>query len=546
MNSLNLNNSLSFSYSFIKRDKELSDLIFESERSIISKKKKINENEKIEDLVPIFFKSYFAIKEGIDQKGIFEMYKASEKRKIITNFSLYKASDGVKHFLYDTQIENNWRVKRINPLIKSSVINQESEHSIFRDILIRIKNLPYNRNYDLTKFGYFQIFENINEISSQNLNDLITKKDKIIIENLEVIKNELDYSHLQKPIKPKEKLKIKVSKEKEKVIIPNYNINPKAHINKIIGNEEVIEELRSAFIRVCAFDKQKESNPFSYNGYSFKDAFLLLGEPGVGKNYTVDALCNYYNQHELLKNKKIHFTDIGNGIKDTYKDGSTIKFTKFIEEIRNSNDIYINIFDEADGIFPTNQYGKLEPEAQKILRDLKTVINQNSKGNSLYIFMTNHPKEFESALIDRFIPLQVKGPKTQLDFAKLLKQELGRFNYNPNSNQMISDDDLFKLGTEIYNKKRKYAKKEKSEEKINYDNSDYIPISGRFAANIVKPFIEGDNKKIIQNEELIFKSSFNEVYNQIPLMNKQITMESLEKSLKNELNRRLCVNQEYV
>jgi len=171
---------------------------------------------------------------------------------------------------------------------------------------------------------------------------------------------------------------------------------------------------------------------------------------------------------------------------------------------------YINIIDEADGIFTTNENAERSEESTKLLSEMKKAINTADKGNSLFIFLTNYAEKFEAALKQRFTLIEMQGPVTPEDFAKLLKQEL-------NGRNELKDSTIYDLGKKIHNYKK--------------EMEATIPITGRDVKKITSQFVSGDDKILIHNEQTIRSSTYEQMKAIIPQLAPKLTYQTLSDAI---------------
>jgi hypothetical protein len=371
-------------------------------------------------------------------------------------------------------------------------------------------------NASVLKYNYFSFFDKVREMSKNFVKTHVHPETLKSLNQISIYKTGLSFGEIAPPQQNKE-----FAKETETNKAPSGNIEnlpaellpyepqSRPSVGNVVGNKESINTLSAAIIRVLCYDPQLKKNPFLMNGNSFKDAFLVYGDPGVGKNFTVDAILNYYKAVAERHCKEVEFIDLSQGIHSMYRDRSAQVFERYVSLENEGDKVYINVIDEADGVFTVNEHGEMCEESKKLLREMKKAINNSDKGNALYLFMTNYAERFEAALKQRFSPLEMKGPKNQDDFARLLQIELG-----PCAGD-LSQEELGKLGTLIYKYKVKLnGNGKKKEEVLDYD--PMAPITGRNVHKIVAPFVSGKDDIVVANEDTILSASTKQVLTLIP------------------------------
>lgn len=516
MTDLDINPGFESKAKLLHIDKRLEEIIHETNKTITTQARaarglKPEEFSIFEKLLPEFLNTYVAINNEFEKRDIFK--NENNYKNAIKIYSIYSASKATLNKLNDEKIEKIRSYDLLpnqTDISYSDIGNKMADLNILSGILNKLQKVSGTNSANL-KYNYFTFFEKLKDVCKNHIKTNFHPETINQLNEIKIFKTGLDFNEpiIKKEFnKELEKSETKTSNiEQLPAELPPYEPNTRAKLEKVIGNEQAKEKLRAAIIRILTYDTATKTNPFR-DSADFIDSFLVYGEPGVGKNYTIDALLNHYKETAPKLGKQLELVDLSQGLRSMYKDRSAQILQKYISMQNQGDKIYINIIDEADGIFTVNERGEQSEESKKLLTEMKKAINNSDKGNSLFIFMTNYAEKFEAALKQRFIPIEMKGPTTPDDFSKLLKQEISPF---------LNEKQIYKLGEKIQQYKQQL--------------SNTVPITGRDVKKIVSPFISGDDATIIANEKTILAANSNQIKNIIPKLNHTITYEKISQAI---------------
>lgn len=512
MADLDLNSGYESKIVVLTKDRDLAELINEAEKSIQQKINKVKgeENRFLKDFVC----SYAALSTELHEKEIFAAEKNNNYFNLLKTYCIYASSKAALNKLNDKEVE---QLRELNahalvPIITQTELNKTSDCALLEPIIKKMINIPQGNSQSALKYSYFRFFEQIKETCKNRIFTNCSAQTLKKLNELRIIKTGLDFQEPQPPKKIDNRAEKSIAEndlEKLPEDLPTYEPNPKAKYEGIIGNTSAKEAIHSALIRVLKYDPEKKSNPFKEKG-DFKNAFILYGKPGVGKNYTIDSLLNHIKSTASQYNENFQIVDLSKGIRSIYKDRSSQILQKYMSIQEKGEKTYINIIDEADGIFTTNENAERSEESTKLLSEMKKAINTADKGNSLFIFLTNYAEKFEAALKQRFTLIEMQGPVTPEDFAKLLKQEL-------NGRNELKDSTIYDLGKKIHNYKK--------------EMEATIPITGRDVKKITSQFVSGDDKILIHNEQTIRSSTYEQMKTIIPQLAPKLTYQTLSDAI---------------
>ncbi|MBW2966725.1 ATP-binding protein [Candidatus Woesearchaeota archaeon] len=515
------------------RNSSLSEIVLSCERSISQKIRMspgVSEDDvgNYDDLLKTFLGAYYSLAEKIEEKHVFWREKDKGYLSLVRNYSLYAASKAVLNKINDEDIERIRSYEIISPgnNLTYSDINQKSDYSLLSGILNKLKVVKAGNNSAILKYNYFIFFDGLREICKNYIKTNIHPDTLKELNKINIYKTGLAFNEIPPPQKKefgKETEKNKAtssSTENLPAELPSYDYSKKPRIETVIGNTDAIVALRAAMIKALKYDTKKKANPFSMNGNSFRDAFILYGDPGVGKNFTIDALINHYAAKAKEQGINIEVVDLSKNIKSIYRDRSAQLFERYISLENEGDKVYFNVIDEGDGVFTRNEHGEMSEESKKLLREMKKAINNSDKGNALYFLMTNYAEQFEAALKQRFTTLELKGATTIEEFARSLKQELG-----PNG-ENLTQEQLEELGKRIYDYKVRFGGNGKQDVAV-LDYDPMVPVTCRNVKKISAPFVSGNDDIIVANEDTILKASTEQIVSLIPKLCEKATYEDV-------------------
>ncbi len=493
------------------RNRSLSDIVNSCQKKLRNEIRAVKDAGSddfttVDSLLKNFLCCYYAINDQIDKRDIFSGEPGPDRIGLARVYSLYSSSKALLNLLNNEFIERI-RAEEYQPphvSITYSDINQASEYSVLTSVLSQLREHRGGTTSKSIRYSYFSFFNRLREISRSYLNSSCSPETKKRLNSIRINKKGLDFSEISPPQRREfsnnngSSYSSSNSVEKLPTVLPAYEPDRRARIENIIGNLDARVALHAAAIRVLSYDKQLMRNPFSDEGRSFDDAFLAHGSPGVGKTFTVDAIVNHVLQRYR---QDVQVVELSYGIKSMYIDRSAAIFERYITLEKEGNMSYINIIDEADGVFTCNENGEMHEESRKLLREMKNAINKNNKGNAIYIFMTNYPKQFEGALKQRFRLLHMEGATRPQEFSELLSKELGY------AAQSLSKQEILELGKQLYLHKSRLSVRPRD---FKEDDPDDIFVTGRTVKQIVAPFVSGNDYLLIRNEEVFRQASYAE------------------------------------
>jgi hypothetical protein len=99
-------------------------------------------------------------------------------------------------------------------------------------------------------------------------------------------------------------------------------------------------------------------------------------------------------------------------------------------ERKDKDTIYINIIDEADGVFASDSDGKISAEDRKLVSDVKANFGDGKGDGHIFTVMISNytdEKSMEPALTQRFEPLKFEGPATPEQYGQCLRVHLRKY-----------------------------------------------------------------------------------------------------------------------
>ena len=484
------------------RHKNLSDIIRSCERAVFKKIKAgsgvtPSDTANYENLVSDFLCSYFSVKEEIEDNDVFSRERKTSYLSLVRNYSMYAASKAALNKINDEAVEQMRSEDLPAPtFLTYSDINKGSDYTLLENILKKLEKVPASNSIEGTKFSYFSFFDRLREMCKNYIRRNCHPETRKDLNQIQVYKTGLDFHELPAPEKKEfskdsEKATNRANIENLPTELPVYEPNPNASLDAVVGNESAIDLLRGAFIRTLCYNPLTKSNEFG----NFNNCYIVHGKPGDGKTFSWDALVNHYVPIAEKSGKPVVVADPSKGIKSTFKDRPAQVFERYMDIVNAGDKIWLLFIDEADGVFSVNQHGEMHQEDKKLLREMKKAYGNCTKGNMMIAFNTNYPEQFEAALKQRFTLVEMRGATTPEHFARLFKQELGDYGSE------ISDRQYFDLGKRIHSYKIRL---------------DSHPVTGRSVKKIVAPFVSGDDRILILNEETLLKSSPGQLASYIP------------------------------
>lgn len=471
-----------------------------------------------EEIVRNFLGVYESLSDELERREIFHREKENSYFELINMYSLYAASKAVLNKLNDESVERIRSYEAAPPQVNLtySDVNQKSEYNSLEKILNDLSSISKKNNAAALKYAYFTFFDKIRDLAKSYIATYGNVDTLNELNQLQIFKTGLDFHEIPPPKKKEFQNEKAVADTSFKEGLPSelspyHLVNPPT-LDTVVGNERAIEILHAALIRLLKYDSQKKQNPFR----KFNDAFIVYGDPGVGKNFTVDALLNHIQQTKDQYGEVVEFVNLASGLKSSYVNRSAAIFERYIAMENEGDKVYINIIDEADAIFPVNAKGEMHEETKKLLGEMKRAINNAALGNSLFILMTNYAEQFESALKQRFTMVKMDGPRTPEEFGQQFMLELGGI-------QGLGQEDFLQLGAKIAKYKEMYAPPaEESSLQLSY-----VPVTGRDVKKIAAPFVSGSDSVIIANEDTIRRASYDQMLKIMPQLQRDVSFDAL-------------------
>ncbi len=519
----------------VHRNRNLSDIIRSCEKALSAKARSVpgssSDISECESLVSTFLCTYVGLEELLDVKEVFRNDRHKDYLKLIRLYSVYAASKAVLNLLNDDAVKRirEHSVAQDYGLLAYGDIDKGSDYTLIESVMEKLKMVSQGTTSSGFRYNLFVFFDRLREMSKSYIRVNCSSETIKTLNNLKICRTGLEFAEIPPPQKKE------FSKENDKVAdaganvenlpseLPVYTPQRFAALDKVIGNIKAKEALHAALIRVLKYDARRKANPF----YPFRDAFLVHGEPGVGKNFTIDALLNYVKETSAKFGEDVEFVDLSQGIKSMYRDRSAQIFERYVSIENEGAKVYVNIIDEADGVFTINERGEMCEESKKLLREMKKAINNSDRGNAVYIFMSNYADKFEAALKQRFTLLKMEGPSSEEDFARLVVQELGA------SANGLSREQFYALGEQIFRYKKEFMRTPSAADLASLSSA--LPITGRDVKKIVSPFVSGDDARIIANEPLIRAASYDQITALIPRLGEEASYEALCYAIKSHM-----------
>lgn len=518
---LDLNPNFESKIRALQRNDSLARIISNCERGISAnirsaEKASPTDKEPLEDMLNNFLSVYVAINEDLPATNAFSDEKKESMFDLCRIYSVYAASKVVLNKLNDEVVEKIREAERaeVSPPITYADVDQKSDYSLLSSLLQILGDVKFGGSVTAYKYNLFCYFDALRKISKDHLKNRVKRSTLAKLNTIKIYKTGFDFSEIA-PVQKREfsngkneraeSLKDPVDRLPSE--LPLYDSNPDASLEKIIGNTNGLTSLRAAIIRAMCYDSQTRKNPFRTNGCSLKNSFIVYGDPGVGKTLSVDALVNHFKEQASKFGKKIEFVDLSKDIKSPYHDKSAQILERYFEIERNSEDtVYVNIIDEAEGVFTIDEHGNMTEPSKKLLRELKKSIGNSNEKRIVNIFITNYPEQFEVALKQRFTPLKMEGPTNPYDFTAILRQELGYVS------EKLSEDELRKLGEKLYDSKIELGRYEKP-----------IPFTGRSVKSVASYFTSGQDEVVVTNEDALLGATPEQISSSLPKMASQIS-----------------------
>ena len=143
--------------------------------------------------------------------------------------------------------------------------------------------------------------------------------------------------------------------------------------------------------------------------------------------------------------------------------------------------------------------------------------------------MTNYAEKFEAALKQRFRAIEMKGPDSPEDFARVFQQELR------DAGQSLAPKEFYALGAKMYEYKQHFRPRNGIVHAV-IGNGRAIPVTGRDVMNVVKPFVSGSDAIIVENVDTILEASYDTTLRLIPQLIVPVTQDALSSAIDNYMD----------
>ncbi len=415
--------------------RELGDVVLECERTIRNRQRFDKSNGFDLDFVNAFLGLYHSIEDKLKDSRYGLNPNNNGNARMLKLYSFYSSSKAILNSLLDDELEVAGRTQgpRVTSLKLSDLRDNKSSKSILTALFQRLTYDVKNYTAMPVKQNIFNFFESLKNASVRELLTSYSRKQIDDLAKIKISKEGFDFSEII--LKKKEsgnngngrqksesKLADYLPKE-----VPKYILDSEARIEDVVGNENALKELMNAGVQLLCHDAEKGINPFYTGGCSFHDAFIIFGDPGVGKTFTVNSFYNKIQELAEYYGIDLVFGDLG-AIRSIYKDASAQMLANIASiERKNKNIIYINTLDEANSVITVGPDGKTSEESKKVIGEVKKGFgDRRGEGHVLTILITNYTSddEIEPAIKRRFKPLHMEGPQNPDDFGRMLYNQL--------------------------------------------------------------------------------------------------------------------------
>lgn len=447
--------------------------------------------------------------------GIYNSLKSKleSDRKYIKNgdefyrlYFTYIASEGVRQIMDGNgeSILTNTR-QSIIPINFNIPLNK-TDYSTLQKVIKGICNTSLKGNSLVNVgTGIKRYFEMLSSYAVDGINEPQNSNLRKSYEGVEVIGKGFKVKGIKKPIViNKENNHIQ---EKEDYKGLEDVLFKQVSRNEIVSNEKGINLVEDTLPALMHFNPKTKSNFF---GDDFIQYVLLSGYSGTGKtmiaNYAMTLAKN------KAKNNGIPLSIVQLNFEDTYQDKPVLNLRKQLNDITEGNRAYIVFIDEIDTKIPNRNNNLREYKRDVVGEFLKFrgEAGYINRGNYLMIATTNATNNIDPAILQVFTKVEVPGPLTAEDKAKVLYKNLLKgmsIGYIK-----INDSDWPKIGglLEQYNLNGRDIKEISKESKKKYLLlADQIPYN---ASEIRKKQLV---KKLISNGDQTYITTVNDVINSI-------------------------------
>lgn len=199
--------------------------------------------------------------------------------------------------------------------------------------------------------------------------------------------------------------------------------------NDIVGNEDMIQVLRTCMDNLMLYDPRTKKNIMVKRG--FPNTSLFWGDTGTGKTVTLRAALNYGLDLAQKHGKPFFIRPLNSSdFKTEFYSQSAQNIKKLKEEVGKGQGIYFSYTDDLDTVFFSRDELRNRPEDKSNLGELMQMLDgvmTIDLGNFAYAAITNRPVSgADFALVRRLQenPYEVRGAQTPDDFARLFQIKL--------------------------------------------------------------------------------------------------------------------------
>lgn len=369
----------------------------------------------------MFASAYKAMSREVSQRKLF----ADDRiygRKFARMYAGFVAAKATENFLdvpaakQSSQVMSR-RAKSVNPELDDYGLVAHVMESMSR----RISNPQSTYAMRLDFSAYFR------EIQQCLLEDMSYKGCSACLDevkDLHVQIGECSILGVAKPETFSPQSEVRDPNEMFKKPLQEYGFSPVGR-DEIVGNDAAMRMLEDAVYGLMLYDAAADSNPVQKVG-GFRQNFLLMGTPGVGKTLTARYAMTLAKSLARESGGEVFVTEPD--FENAWENGAYLELQNIITTINNDTRPYIIFLDELDLKFPSRTQQSSHGSRQTLGAMLRWLSGgQVNKGNYLVVATSNEPGSLDPALERRFGEGQIvcEGPKDVHDFARCYEIFLG-------------------------------------------------------------------------------------------------------------------------
>ena len=447
-------------------------------------------------------------------------------------FGIYNASVALTNEFADDSLEELIQKYEgpINGLkIANDILQGLSDYSLIDNIRKGIYEVPKNGNAKLNLFNLYSYFDEVrktakNKITSSTKQETLEKIEQVMFKcngfDFHDKSAKRKFREKNAPEKSSGKMSWKESMEKLPAELPEYTpIYRNANLSEVIGNVEGTKRLLTSAHQVVDYNPVTKSNPFE--GAGFHQYILLHGMQGSGKNFTIDAVLNSVAKEAKNYGIELKVIDLKKDLRSSYRERNSIVLRHFATKQLQENEFYINIINEADGVFGVDSKGQSHEDTNKLISDAKEVMDMTKGKNVAWWLVSNNPGVFEAALGDRVLSVEMPGARSAEEYKRLFQLKLdeavkaGKCNLNENQWEQVVKHYFKKTGK---------------------NDSQGVYFSGRSVSDICETFASFDVNNYLENRAKIHQASYEQKRDKIRELMPEVTVQRLLESIDNYVN----------